>query len=154
MTPLRLAALLALICAVAAWQLTAIGQSAIEMAVGPSAVPKAVVALLALMTAVYAVSAWRGQQVDESDAPDQSALPGAAGRLALVFGGGLVFIAAVTWIGFVLPATICGMLVARSFDAPLGLRSALICGGISAILWVVFAKLLGVGLGPATPFGF
>ena len=154
MTPLRLGLVFAVLCAVAFWQLADIGQSAIEMAVGPAAVPKAVVALFALMTCLYIVSAWRGRQVDESHEPDQSALPGAQIRLASLFAGGLLFIAGVGWLGFVLPATVCGMFVARSFDAPFNLKSAVICGCISITLWALFAKALGVGLGPATPFGF
>lgn len=154
MTPLRLGFVFAVICAIAFWQLGDIGQSAIEMALGPAAVPKAVVALLALMTVIYIVSAWRGRQVDESHEPEQSALPGAGLRLVSMFGGGVLFIASVTWMGFVLPAAACGVCVARAFDAPFGIKSIAICTCISAVLWVVFAKVLGVGLGPATPFGF
>jgi len=154
MTPVRVGALFAVLCLVAFWQLGHIGQSAIQMAVGPAAIPKAVVALLALMTVLYIVSGWRGRQVDESHAPEQSALPGAGLRLASVFLGGVLFIAGVGWLGFVLPATACGMCVARSFDAPFNARSAVICVSISATLWALFAKGLGVGLGPATPFGF
>jgi hypothetical protein len=45
------------------------------------------------------------------------------------------------------------MCVARAFDAALNLKSALICGAISLSFWLLFAKVLGVGLGPATPFG-
>lgn len=154
MTPLRLGGLFALICAVAYWQLDAIGQSAIQMAVGPAGVPTAVVALLALMVALYVVSAARGQQVDESTEPDQSALPGSGLRLISLFGGGVLFIAGVGFMGFVLPATACGMCVARSFDAPFNAKSFAICACTSVVLWALFAKVLGVGLGPATPFGF
>ncbi len=154
MTPVHVGAILAFICAVAFWQLGDISASAIQMAVGPSAAPRAVVAFFAVVTVLYIVSAWRGRQVDESAAPDQSALPGSLLRMASLFAGGLVFMGGVTWAGFVLPATLCGMLVARGFDAPLGLKSALICLGIAASLWTLFAKVLGVGLGPATPFGF
>jgi hypothetical protein len=42
--------------------------------------------------------------------------------------------------------------VARAFDAPLGLKSAGICGAIASTFWFVFAQLLGVGLGPALPW--
>jgi hypothetical protein len=113
-----------------------------------------VVAFFALVTVLYCISAWRGRQVDDSQEPDQSALPGSTVRMASLFAGGLVFMAGVTWAGFVVPAMLCGMLVARGFDARLGIKSALICLGISASLWLLFAKVLGVGLGPATPFGF
>lgn len=154
MTPLRVGALFAVLCAIAFWQLGDIGQSAIDMAVGPAAIPKAVVALFALMTGIYIVSAWRGHQVDESHEPEQSALPGAGLRLVSMFAGGMLFIGGVTWMGFVAPATACGMCVARAFDAPFNAKAAVICTCISTALWVLFAKVLGVGLGPATPFGF
>jgi hypothetical protein len=68
-----------------------------------------------------------------------------------LLGGGLAFMALVAPLGFILAATLCGMGVARAFDAPLGLKSALICGSISAVFWLVFARLLGVGLGPGLP---
>jgi len=154
MKTLHVGGVLAGICAVAFWQLGDIGESAIQMTVGPSAAPRAVVGFLALMTVVYLISAWRGEQVDESHEPDQSALPGSTLRMASLFAGGLVFMVGVTWAGFVLPAALCGMCVARGFDAPFGAKSAAVCLGISVCLWALFAKGLGVGLGPATPFGF
>lgn len=154
MTPIRVAAVLAVICLVSAWQLTAIGTSAIQMAVDAKAVPTVVVALLTVLTVMYGISAWRGQQADESLEPDQAALPGSGVRLVSLLAGGVAFMAGLPWLGFVLPATVCGMCVARSFDASLGLKSAMICGIISVCFWLLFAKVLGVGLGPATPFGF
>ena len=154
MTPIRVAAVLAVICLVSAWQLTAIGTSAIQMAVDAKAVPTVVVALLTVLTLMYGISAWRGQQADESLEPDQAALPGSGVRLVSLLAGGVAFMAGLPWLGFVLPATVCGMCVARSFDAALGVKSAMICGIISVCFWLLFAKVLGVGLGPATPFGF
>jgi Tripartite tricarboxylate transporter TctB family len=154
MTPIRVAAVLAVICLVSAWQLTVIGTSAIQMAVDAKAVPTVVVALLAVLTVMYGISAWRGQQADESLEPDQTALPGSGVRLVSLLAGGVAFMAGLPWLGFVLPATVCGMCVARSFDAPLGAKSAMICGIISVCFWLLFAKVLGVGLGPASPFGF
>lgn len=154
MTPFRLGLCFAVVCVVAFWQLGAIAESTIQMAVGPTAVPKALTALFALAVVLYTFSAWCGRQVDESTEPEQSALPGSGKRLISVFGGGMLFIASVSWLGFVAAATACGLCVARAFDAPLNTKSLLICAAISAVLWAVFAKLLGVGLGPATPFGF
>jgi len=152
-TPLRFGFVLAFVCAIAFWQLNDIGESAIEMALGPSAAPRAVVAFLTVMTAAYCISAWRGRQVDDSLSPDETALPGSSVRMLSLFAGGLVFMLGVTWAGFVLPAALCGMLVARAFDAALSVKSAIICSAISVVLWLLFAKVLGVGLGPATPFG-
>jgi hypothetical protein len=131
-----------------------IGTSAIQMAVDAKAVPMVVVALLSVLTVIYAVGAWRGRQVDESLEPDQSALPGSSARLVSLLAGGMAFMVGLPWLGFVLPATLCGMCVARSFDAAWSVKSALICGAISLTFWVLFAKVLGVGLGPASPFGF
>jgi hypothetical protein len=71
-----------------------------------------------------------------------------------LLGGGVAFITLVIPLGFVIPGTLCGMGVARAFDAPLGFKSAGICGAIASTFWFVFAQLLGVGLGPALPWLF
>ena len=152
MTPLRIAIVLAILCGVAAWQVSLIPESLMQMTVGPTLVPAVVVAGLAVLALLYGISAWRGRQTDESEAPDQSPLPGANARVLSLLGGGLAFIALVIPLGFVIPGTLCGMGVARAFDAPLGLKSALICAAIASTFWFVFAQLLGVGLGPALPW--
>ena len=149
MTPLRVALLLAAVCAVAGWQVTLIPESAIQMAVGPVLVPAVTAAALAVVTIAYGVSAWRGRQVDEASNPATIPLPGAAGRFSSLLGGGLAFMLLVVPLGFVIPATLCGMSVARAFDAPFGLRSAAVCAAIALVFWVVFSVWLGVGLGPA-----
>ena len=152
MTALRLAFLLMALCAVAAWQITVIPEPLMQMTVGPVLAPAAIVGALSLVAALYGVSAWRGRQVDVSQAPGQEPLPGANTRLLSLLAGGAAFIFLVIPLGFVLPATLCGMLIARAFDAPLNDKSALICGLIAAVFWIVFARLLGVGLGPALPW--
>jgi hypothetical protein len=149
MTPLRVALLLAVVCAVAGWQVTLIPESAIQMAVGPVLVPAVAAAALSVVTLVYGLSAWRGRQVDEASDPAAAPLPGAAGRFASLLGGGLAFMLLVVPLGFVIPATLCGMGVAHAFDARPGLKSATICGTIALVFWVVFSVWLGVGLGPA-----
>ena len=152
MSPLRLAFLLMALCGVAAWQLSVIPESMMQMTVGPVLAPAAIVTVLSLVVVLYGISAWRGRQVDLSQEEDQSALPGSSTRLLSLMGGGVAFMALVTSLGFVLPATLCGMCIARAFDAPFNAKSALICGLIAALFWVVFARLLGVGLGPALPW--
>lgn len=154
MSALRLALILLALCAVAAWQVTVIPASLMQMTVGPVLAPAAIVAGLSLVAALYGISAWRGRQVDLSQEPGQEPLPGANGRLLSLLGGGLVFMALVIPLGFVLPAAVCGMCIARAFDAPFNAKSALICGLIATVFWVVFARLLGVGLGPALPWWF
>ncbi len=154
MKPLHVAALLAAVCGLAAWQVTVIPESAMQMTVGATLVPALVVAGLGLASLLYGLSAWRGEQADESREPGQEPLPGAAGRMLSLLGGGLVFMLLVGPLGFVIPGMLCGMAVARAFDAPLGWKSALICGGVSGSFWFVFARVLGVGLGPALPAWF
>ena len=154
MTPLRVALILAALCGVAAWQVGVIPESLMQMTVGPTLVPAAVVGGLAVLTLLYGLSAWRGQQADESLQEDQQPLPGANRRLAFLLGGGLAFMVLVVPLGFVVPGTLCGMGVARAFDAPLGLKSALLCGAIATLFWLLFAQVLGVGLGPALPWLF
>ena len=148
-TALAISAVLALLVGVAAWQVTRIPESAIRMAVGPSLVPALVVAAFAVTVGAYAASLWKGRQPLETD-PE----PGASVRVLSLVGGGVAFVAGVTWLGFVIPATLFGMGVARAFDARLGWRAALVCACISGAFWLVFAGVLGVGLGPALPFGF
>jgi len=151
MTAFRVALVLMALCGLAAWQVTLIPQSLMQMAVGPVLAPAVIVTALSVLALLYGLSAWRGRQVDESHAPDQAPLPGANARMLSLLAGGVAFIALVAPLGFVIPGTLCGMGVARAFDAPLGLKSALICGAIASTFWLVFAQLLGVGLGPALP---
>ena len=146
MKPLHIAIGLLAVCLVGAWQVTLIPQSPMQMAVGPSLVPGVVVAGLFLLALLYGISAARGRQVDESEAEDQSPLPGATTRLLSLLGGGVAFIALIGPLGFIIPGTLCGMGVARAFDAPVGLRSLLICGAIATIFWLLFAVVLGLSL--------
>ena len=88
MTPLRLALWLLAVCGVAAWQLTVIPQSLMQMTVGPVLAPAAIVAGLTLVTVLYGLSAWRGRQVDLSQEAGQEALPGSTTRLLSLLGGG------------------------------------------------------------------
>lgn len=152
-TPWRLALLLAALAAAAAWQVTVIPESMIQMAVGPVLVPGVVVGMLALLALAYGWSAWRGRQIDDAQIEDHEPLPGGDRRLLFLLGGGVLFMALVQALGFIIPAALCGMGVARAFDAPVigrsAWRSALICLGIAAFFWFVLAYLLGVGLGPA-----
>lgn len=154
MKPVHIALALAILFGVAAWQVAVIPESLMQMAVGPSLVPAAVVAGLGLLALLYGISAARGRQVDESHAEDQSALPGANTRLISLLAGGVAFMALIGPLGFIVPGTLCGMGVARAFDAPLGLKSLAICAAIATCFWLLFAVVLGVGLGPALPWFF
>lgn len=154
MTPLRVALLLLGLCGVAAWQVTVIPESLMQMTVGATLAPAVITGGLSLVCLLYGLSAWRGRQVDQSLAEGQTALAGAGTRMLSMLAGGALFMALVGPLGFVIPATLCGLCIARAFDGPLGAKSLLICGAIALTFWVLFALLLGVGLGPASPFGF
>jgi hypothetical protein len=154
MTPLHVAALLAAVCGLAAWQVAVIPESALQMTVGAVLVPALVVAGLSLSVLLYGWSAWRGRQADESLEPGQAPLPGAKGRMLSLLGGGAAFMLLVGPLGFVIPGMLCGMAVARAFDAPWGWKSAAICASVAGAFWFVFARVLGVGLGPALPWWF
>ena len=151
MTVLRVAALLAALCGVAAWQVTQIPDSLMQMTLGPTLVPAVVVALLSLLTLIYGISAWRGDQADESLDPGQSPLPGAPRRLCSLLAGGVAFMVLLQPLGFIIPGTLCGIGVARAFDAPLKFKTLLIAAAIASAFWVLFAKALGVALGPGLP---
>ena len=152
MTPVHVAILLISLCGLAAWQVTVIPESLMQMTVGPVLAPGVIVGTLCALAVLYGISALRGKQTDESHAPDQSPLPGANARMLSLLGGGVAFITLVIPLGFVIPGTLCGMGVARAFDATLNGKSAGICAGIASTFWFVFAQLLGVGLGPALPW--
>lgn len=154
MTPLRLALMLLALCAVAAWQVTQIPSSAMQMAVGATLVPALITAGLSLCAALYALSAWRGGQVDESLQDEGAPRPGSGSRLSWLLAGGCAFMLLVPFLGFVMPATVCGMLIARSFESPFNLKSLLVCGSIALVFWTLFAQVLGIGLGSALPAGF
>jgi len=154
MTPLRVAYCLLALGLVAAWQVTIIPESPIQMPVGPVLTPGVVAGLTLLLGVLYGISAWRGRQVDAVEGDDGQPLPGANQRMLVLLAGGAAFIALVVPLGFVIPATLCGMGVARAFDAPFGVRSALMCGTLALVFWTLFAQILGVGLGPAVTWAF
>jgi len=154
MTPLRVAVLVLVLGGVAAWQASVIPESLMQMTVGPQLVPAVVAAALLVLALLYGISAARGRQVDESHAEGQTPLPGASTRLLSLLGGGALFAALVVPLGFIIPGTLCGMGVARAFDAPLGLKSFAICATLASSFWLLFAVVLGVGLGPGLPWLF
>jgi hypothetical protein len=154
MTPLRLAWLLLALVAVAAWQVTVIPASTLQSTVGAILVPAVVTATLGLLGLLYAVSSAKARQHDEAADPDLAPLPGANARMLWLLGGGLAFMLLVRPFGFVLAGTLCGIGVARAFDAPLGARSVSMNLVIALAFWLLFAQVLGVGLGPALAWPF
>lgn len=139
---------------VAAWQVFLIPESAIQMTVGAREVPATVVLLLGIVIVAYGWGAWRGRQPDLLGEGGQPPEPGARLRVGWLLGGGAAFMTLVGPLGFIVPATLCGVGVARAFDAPLSWRTGVVCGLIAGVFWVTFAAGLGVGLGPAFQLPF
>jgi hypothetical protein len=146
-----LAGLMLIAVGIAAWQVTRIPASPMYAEVGATLVPAAVTVLLAVVTLFYGVSALRGTAPGAIADPGQEPLSGANARLAFFIGGCLAFSLLVSPIGFWLAATVGGIGVARAFDAPLALRTAVICSAIALAFWVLFAVVLGIELGPIVP---
>lgn len=149
LTPRLLSLLLVAVWAVAAWQVHLIPESMIRMTVGARETPAVVVGLLGILILAYGISALRGRQVDLLAGDGEPPEVGAAWRVAYLLGGGVAFIGLVPILGFIPPAALCALAVARAFDTPLSWRALLLSVTIAAVFWGVFAGLLGVGLGPA-----
>lgn len=149
MTPTHVSLLLALVCLVAGWQVIRIPKSAIEMAVGPSLMPALIVAGLSIVSLLYGVSAYRGLQADDASDLERVALPGSTSRFLFLLGAAIIFIGLVNLVGFIPSATLCGVSIARAFEARINLKSFLICGAIVIFFWFLFSKILGISLGPA-----
>jgi len=57
-------------------------------------------------------------------------------------------------IGFLIPATLCGLGVAMAFDAKLNIKTLLMVFAIAAAFWTLFSAILGVDLGPFISLNF
>ncbi len=115
--------------------------------VGASTVPAALSVLFTALSFFYFVVAFRGQAPDSQDSSER-AQEGSGARLCFFLGGCLALLILIKPAGFLLAATVAGILIARSFDASINLKSLVICALISLIFWLLFSALLGVDLGP------
>ncbi len=116
--------LLLALCAIGIWQVTVIPESTMYSEVGPILAPSAVIGVLTILGIIYFLAS------------------------------GLLFIVLIKPIGFIVPATLCGVGIARAFDAPLKAKTFFICGSISLVFWGLFSALLGVDLGPMVKLPF
>lgn len=115
--------------------------------VGASTVPAALSVLFTALSFFYCIVSFRGQAPDSQDS-NERALAGSGARLYFFLGGCLTLLILMKPVGFLLAATGAGILIARSFDAPINLKSLVICSLISLSFWLLFSALLGVDLGP------
>jgi putative tricarboxylic transport membrane protein len=151
MTVQRFAIFLLIVCGLSAWQVTAIPESPMYAVVGATFIPTIIVSLLCLCGVLYGVEVFKGGAVDLALDEESSPVDGAPARAAYFLAGLFCFVIFIKPLGFVLAAVFSGVAIARSFDASVGVRSLLICSGISIFFWVLFDLLLSVDLGPLFP---
>ncbi len=140
--------LLLALCAIGIWQATIIPESTMYSEVGPILAPSVVIGVLTLLGIIYLLSSIKGKSPDCIESEDEVPLEGGNTRLIYFLVAGMLFIFLVKPIGFLIPATICGVGVAKSFDAPTNLKTISICLAITLAFWGLFSALLGVDLGP------
>jgi putative tricarboxylic transport membrane protein len=134
--------------AVGAWQVSLIPQPAVVSYVGPSAMPAAVVGLLAALSLGYLLLVVFRRGEDPGFGHEDTPLEGGGGRMAWLMAGLMAMLILIP-IGGVGPACLASfVLVARAFDSRRPVRDALAGMLVVLSLWVIFDRLLGVQLGP------
>ena len=140
--------LLLALCAIGIWQVTIIPESTMYSEVGPILAPSVVIGALTILGIIYLLTSLKGKLPDCIESEEDVPLEGGNQRIFYFLISGMLFILLIKPIGFILPATICGVGVARSFDAAFNAKTFLICASIALVFWGLFSALLGVDLGP------
>ena len=140
--------LLLALCGIGIWQTTIIPESTMYSEVGPILAPSVVMGILTLLGIIYLLSSIKGKAPDCIESEDEVPLEGGNKRIFYFLVSGMLFILLIKPLGFLIPATICGVGVARSFDAAFNVKTFAICTAITLVFWGLFSALLGVDLGP------
>jgi hypothetical protein len=140
--------LLLVLCAIGIWQTTIIPESTMYSEVGPILAPSVVIASLTVLGIIYLILSMKNKNPDCIESDDGVPIEGGNQRVFYFLIAGMVFILLIKPLGFLIPATICGVGIAKSFDAPLNIKTFVICSSISLAFWGLFSALLGVDLGP------
>jgi hypothetical protein len=148
------ASFLLVFCGVAIWQVFSIPESTMYSEVGPVLAPSILVALLSLLGVFYLLTTISSKAPDCIHHEDERPLPGGSRRVMYLLGGGLAFILLTKLIGFLIPATLCGLGVSMAFDAKFNIKTILMVLAIAGAFWTLFSALLGVDLGPLVNFSF
>ena len=148
------ASFLLVFCGVAVWQVMSIPESTMYSEVGPVLAPSILVALLSLLGVFYLLTTISSKAPDCIHHEDEQPLPGGSRRVMYLLGGGLAFILLTKLIGFLIPATLCGLGVSMAFDAKFNAKTILMVFAIAGAFWTLFSALLGVDLGPLVNFSF
>jgi putative tricarboxylic transport membrane protein len=134
--------------AVGAWQVSLIPQPAVVSYVGPSAMPAAVVGLLAILSVGYLLLVLLRREGLVAADPEDSPLEGGMLRMLWVLAGLAAMLVLLPLVG-VGPACLASfVLVARAFDSRRPARDAGVGVIVVLCLWTIFDRLLGVQLGP------
>lgn len=106
-------------------------------AVGPAGLPRAYAVVLALLAVILLL---RSRRSIPGPAVSVHTLRRVAGLCAI----GVVYIAAVPWLGY--PVAVAGLLVGTTFYQGGRLDRTVVTVGIvgAAVLWIVFVRVLGV----------
>ena len=148
------ASFLLVFCGVAVWQVLSIPESTMYSEVGPVLAPSVLVALLSLLGVFYLLSAISSKAPDCVHQEEEQPLPGGSRRVLYLLGGGFAFIFLTKLIGFLIPATLCGLGVSMAFDAKFNIRTILMVLAIAGAFWTLFSAILGVDLGSLVNFSF
>lgn len=148
------ASFLLVFCGVAVWQVLSIPESTMYSEVGPVLAPSILVGLLSLLGVFYLLSAIGSKAPDCVHQEEERPLPGGSRRVLYLLGGGFAFILLTKLIGFLIPATLCGLGVSMAFDAKFNIRTILMVLAIASAFWTLFSAILGVDLGPLVNFSF
>ena len=148
------ASFLLVFCAVGIWQVFKIPESTMYSEVGPVLAPAVLISLLTLLGVFYIIRAFQNTAPDCLNTPDEQPLPGGNRRVFYLLAGGAIFILSVKFLGFLIPAGLCGLGVAMAFDAKFSIKAILIVFAIAGSFWTLFSPLLGVDLGPLIQFNF
>jgi putative tricarboxylic transport membrane protein len=111
--------------------------------VGPRFFPYLVAAGFIVLGAILAWRAWRGR---DSDADPMGDAPADKLSMAIVVAGLVLQSLIITWIGFVLAATITFVLTAAGFGSRRWLLNAVIGLVLATISYVGFTRGLGLSL--------
>jgi hypothetical protein len=148
------ASFLLVFCGVAIWQVFSIPESTMYSEVGPVLAPSILVALLSLLGVFYLLTSISSKAPDCIHHEEERPLPGGSKRVMYLLGGGLAFILLTKLIGFLIPATLCGLGVSMAFDAKFNIKTILMVLAIAGAFWTLFSAILGVDLGPLLNFSF
>jgi hypothetical protein len=113
-----------------------------------------VIGVLTILGIIYFLSSVKGESPDCINTEDEKPEPNGNSRVIYFLASGLFFIILIKPIGFIIPATLCGVGIAKAFDASLKAKTFFVCGSISLIFWGLFSALLGVDLGPMVKLPF